>query len=72
MEVNYDSDDSWTIEGWNEHIKSLKVVNNPRKKKSVTETKKDSSKKRQEKKMRKTDKKREHASKTHKNKRSTK
>ena len=26
MENNYDSDDLWTTEGWNEHIKSLKIV----------------------------------------------
>ncbi len=31
MENNYDSD-SWTTEGWNEHIKNLKIVTGRKKK----------------------------------------
>ena len=71
MDVDYDSGDSWTTEGWKEY-KSQKIVPERKKKKIIIETKKDSSKKRQEKKMRKKDKKREYASKTHKDMRTTK
>jgi hypothetical protein len=52
MGVDYDSDDSWTTEGWKEY-KSQKIVPERKKKKIIIETKKDSSKKQQEKKTKK-------------------